>query len=94
MTPVAERIGSERQGEQFLKKKARTRNGNKHSSVLDLTTCRKDFPLLKSGIIYLDSSATTQKPQVVIDAMNRYYEEENANVHRGIYALSEQATQK
>ena len=98
MTLVAENIRSERQGEKFLKTKASTRNGNHHLSALrtavpDLTTCRKDFPLLKSGIIYLDNGATTQKPQAVIDAMNKYYEEENANVHRGIYALSEQATQ-
>jgi len=58
---------------------------------------RKDFPLLQKkihgkSIIYLDNAATTQKPQVVIDAITTYYKEENANVHRGVYALSQEAT--
>jgi cysteine desulfurase/selenocysteine lyase len=48
---------------------------------------RGDAPL-----IYLDNAATTQKPQVVIDATSRYYSEENANIHRGVHWLSEQAT--
>ncbi len=50
------------------------------------------FPILKDGLVYLDSAATTQKPQRVIDRINKYYSEENANVHRGIYTLSEVAT--
>ena len=59
---------------------------------------RKDFPLLQKKIhgkpiIYLDNAATTQKPQAVIAAVKRYYEEENANVHRGVYALSQEATE-
>jgi cysteine desulfurase/selenocysteine lyase len=59
---------------------------------------RKDFPLLGQRVrgkplIYLDNAATSQKPQVVIDTINRYYAAENANVHRGIHFLSEQATQ-
>jgi len=58
---------------------------------------RKDFPVLGQKIyghplVYLDNAATTQKPQAVIDALNRYYSKENANIHRGIYYLSEQAT--
>ncbi len=58
---------------------------------------RDDFPILKTRmhakpLVYLDSGATTQKPQAVIDAMNHYYEHDNANVHRGVYALSERAT--
>jgi len=54
---------------------------------------RGDFPLLQTpGLVYLDSAATTQKPQVVIDALRRYYESQNANVHRGIYRLAETAT--
>lgn len=58
---------------------------------------RKEFPILKSkglkkGLVYLDSSATTQKPQVVIDRLNRYYSSENANIHRGPYDLSVNAT--
>ena len=59
---------------------------------------RKDFPILHQRIhdkplVYLDNAATTQKPQSVIDALTRYYTAENANVHRGIHTLSEQATQ-
>lgn len=58
---------------------------------------RDDFPLLKQTIhgkplVYLDSGATTQKPQTVIDAVSRYYCQDNANVHRGIYTLSDRAT--
>jgi cysteine desulfurase/selenocysteine lyase len=58
---------------------------------------RADFPILESRIhgkplIYLDNAATTQKPQVVIDAEARYYREENANVHRGVHVLSQRAT--
>jgi len=58
---------------------------------------RKEFPILKSSplkrkLIYLDSSATTQKPQVVIDRLSEYYSKENANIHRGPYELSKDAT--
>ena len=60
--------------------------------------CRHHFPLLRQWVngkplVYLDNAATSQKPQVVIDAMMRYYQEENSNVHRGVHALSERATQ-
>ncbi len=55
---------------------------------------RDDFPILKNrNIAYLDSSATTQKPQCVIDAINQFYKENNANAHRGAYGLSIEATQ-
>ena len=58
---------------------------------------RNDFPLLKERIrgkslVYLDSGATAQKPQAVIDAVSHYYCYDNANVHRGIYAISERTT--
>tara|TARA_Y100000310_G_scaffold10682_1_gene11363 strand:- start:1788 stop:3005 length:1218 start_codon:yes stop_codon:yes gene_type:complete len=53
---------------------------------------KKDFPILKN-LVYLDNSATTQKPQVVIDRITKYYEKENANIHRGIYKLSQKATE-
>lgn len=54
---------------------------------------KKNFPLLKNtGVIFLDNASTTQKPQQVIDAITNYYICQNANVHRGIYALSEAAT--
>ena len=60
-------------------------------------TIRKEFPILKGsgfkkGLVYLDSSATTQKPQVVIDRLEQYYSKENANIHRGPYDISVQAT--
>lgn len=57
---------------------------------------RTDFPLLvrHPELHYLDSAATAQKPAVVLDALRRYYEEENANPHRGAYALSAVATQR
>lgn len=64
---------------------------------LDITALRNDFPILHQKInqhelIYLDNAATTQKPQAVILAESRYYEHDNANVHRGVHALSVRAT--
>lgn len=64
---------------------------------LDVERIRRDFPALHQRVhgkplVYLDNGATSQKPQVVIDAINRYYSEENSNIHRGIHFLSEQAT--
>lgn len=53
---------------------------------------KKDFPLLRSGMIYLDSAATSQKPVKVIEAVKSYYENDNANVHRGIYRLAQKST--
>lgn len=58
---------------------------------------KKDFPILAREVhgkrlVYLDNAATTQKPQVVIDALTRYYTSYNSNIHRGIHALSEEAT--
>ncbi len=58
---------------------------------------RRDFPILKERVhgkplVYLDNGATSQKPQVVIDALNRYYKSENSNIHRGVHYLSERAT--
>ena len=65
--------------------------------AFDVDRVRNDFPLLRTTVhghplVYLDNAATTQKPQAVIDAVRRYYEEENANVHRGVHYLSERAT--
>lgn len=59
---------------------------------LDIKKIRQQFPILESRLIYLDSAATAQKPQVVIDAMNAFYEKQNANVHRGMYQLADEAT--
>jgi cysteine desulfurase/selenocysteine lyase len=66
--------------------------------VFDVGKVRGDFPILKQKIhgqplIYLDNAASTQKPQVVLDTLTRYYETSNANVHRGVHLLSERATQ-
>jgi cysteine desulfurase/selenocysteine lyase len=72
--------------------------GNLAPPQFDVWRIREDFPILKQTIygkplVYLDNAATSQKPQIVIDTICRYYATENANVHRGIYALSEMATQ-
>ncbi len=66
-------------------------------ATFDVARYRADFPVLKQRVhgkplVYLDNAATTQKPEVVIDTLTRYYSKENANIHRGIYYLSEQAT--
>ena len=66
-------------------------------TVLDVARIREDFPILKQQVhgkplVYFDNAATSQKPQVVIDTLNRYYATENANIHRGIHFLSELAT--
>ena len=63
----------------------------------DVARVRADFPILHTQVhgkplVYLDNAATSQKPQVVIDALTNYYERTNANVHRGVHALSEQAS--
>ena len=51
-----------------------------------------DFPVLREGVVYLDSAATSQTPQPVIDEMTRYYSDYRASVHRGIYPLAVEAT--
>jgi len=65
--------------------------------ALDVPRLRAEFPILATSVrgrplVYLDNAATSQKPKAVIDAQRRYYQTQNANVHRGVYALSEQAT--
>ena len=65
--------------------------------ALDVKKIRADFPILKQKVhgkplVYLDNGATSQKPQVVIDTLNRYYSLENSNIHRGVHFLSERAT--
>jgi cysteine desulfurase/selenocysteine lyase len=65
--------------------------------ALDVERLREDFPILKlkvggKPLVYLDNAATTQKPRAVIEAIRRYYTTTNANVHRGVHALSDRAT--
>jgi len=65
--------------------------------ALDVERLRRDFPILAQPIrgkplVYLDNAATSQKPRSVIDAVSRFYSSENANIHRGVHYLSEQAT--
>ncbi len=65
----------------------------------DVETVRAEFPILDQDVnghplVYLDNAATTQKPQVVIDAITEYYTQYNSNVHRGAHSLSDKATQR
>src|SRR3712207_5019139 len=68
------------------------------SKAIDWARVRDDFPILGSGngrgqrLAFLDSAASSQKPEQVIAAVDRYYRETNANIHRGVYDLSERAT--
>ncbi len=72
-----------------------SRNG---PASFDVERVRRDFPILSETVygkplVYLDSAATSQKPQKVIDAMSRFFFKENANVHRGVHYLAERATE-
>lgn len=65
--------------------------------AFDVYAVRKNFPILNrkvnnESLVYLDNAATSQKPQVVIEALSHYYTQYNANIHRGIHALAEEAT--
>lgn len=69
----------------------------KPATTLDVDRVREDFPILQlkvhdKPLVYLDNAATSQKPQAVLDALERYYRAENANIHRGVHYLSEVAT--
>ena len=66
--------------------------------AIDVSRIKKDFPILEvevhggKRLVYLDSAASSQKPRSVLDAMDRYYETTHANIHRGVYAIAEEAT--
>ena len=67
--------------------------------MIDAAALKKDFPILfqevnDEPLVYLDNAATSQKPQQVLDALNTYYQRDNANVHRGVHTLAERATAK
>jgi len=74
-----------------------TQAPKKAEKKMDWSRTRADFPILDQEVhgrplIYFDNAATTQKPRAVVDALRRYYERDNANVHRGIHELSNRAT--
>ena len=63
-------------------------------SALDAVALRRQFPILNDPrLVYLDSAASSQKPEAVLQAMDNYYRHDNANVHRGVYALAERSTE-
>jgi cysteine desulfurase/selenocysteine lyase len=67
------------------------------NALLDIAAIRQDFPILEQQVkghplVYLDNAASSQKPLQVIEAVDRYYREDNANVHRGVHTLSQRAT--
>ena len=67
------------------------------STIFDVKNIRKEFPILERKVnghplIYLDNAATSQTPRVVIDAIVDYYSRYNANIHRGVHSLSQEAT--
>src|SRR5246127_3673441 len=70
---------------------------NKKSSTYDVARIREDFPILRREIngrplVYLDNAATSQKPVQVIETLDQFYNQYNANVYRGVYRISEEAT--
>lgn len=67
--------------------------------MLDAKDIKQDFQILNQQVndeplVYLDNAATTQKPALVLEALQSYYQEDNANVHRGVHTLAERATHK
>ena len=68
------------------------------ATSLDIIAIRGDFPILAQQVhgkplIYLDNAATSQKPECVIETLTRFYQMDNANIHRGVHQLSERSTQ-
>ena len=62
--------------------------------TFDVTTIRKDFPIFQTGIAYLDSANTSQRPHQVTGAMMEYFEKFNSNIHRAAYRIAEEATER
>src|SRR3989337_2342857 len=74
-----------------------TEKSDPRGNPLDVDAIRRDFPILGrvvhgKPLVYFDNGATSQKPRAVIDALNRYYAEENSNIHRGVHYLTELAS--
>ncbi len=70
---------------------------NIKTPLLDIEKIRQNFPILHQEVngkplVYLDNAATSQKPKQVIEALDKYYQEDNANIHRGVHTLSERST--
>lgn len=81
----------------MLAVETKTRPQIASQTPFDVARVRQDFPILQTSVrgkplVYLDNAATTQKPRSVIERTTRYYEAENANIHRGVHYLSELAT--
>jgi cysteine desulfurase/selenocysteine lyase len=80
-----------------MKTKKKMKKRISENPTFNVDKLRKEFPILKQKVhgktlVYLDNAATTQKPKVVIQTLERYYEEYNSNIHRGLHLLSEKAT--
>ena len=91
--PGLEVLGQERHQRAFTSAAARATGAR----PFDVSAIRKDFPILRQRIhgkplAWLDNAATTQKPQCVIDAVSRFYEQDNSNIHRGAHTLAARAT--
>ncbi|MGB3453781.1 MAG: cysteine desulfurase [Moheibacter sp.] len=72
-------------------------NPNKEQTLLNIQKIRSEFPILNrkvngNPLVYFDNAASSQKPKIVLDAIDEYYKNHNANVHRGIHTLSQEAT--
>jgi cysteine desulfurase/selenocysteine lyase len=92
-------MNTTREIEQAAKDDAAHANGSVTSTArqLDIEALRTEFPILDQQVrgkplVYLDNAATTQKPRSVVEAITRYYYEDNSNVHRGVHTLSQRAT--
>src|SRR5437763_5240271 len=64
------------------------------SSAYDVDAVRRDFPFFETGIAYLDSANTSQRPRQVVDAMDEYFTRYNSNIHRSVYRTSVEATER
>ena len=82
----------------MLKEKLPSNGTIRCQTTTDFTRIRSDFPISAAEVhpgvklVYLDSTASSQKPNAVIEAMDRYYRTSNANIHRGVHTLAEEAT--